>query len=70
MSEAIALVAAGKHDRFRAQAWMKGYDWKEITQRTETVYDCVLSSTPTDFWTRLHRYVYFPCLDDALLIRV
>ncbi|EIW55542.1 glycosyltransferase family 4 protein [Trametes versicolor FP-101664 SS1] len=55
MSEAIALVAAGKHDRFRAQAWMKGYDWKEITQRTETVYDSVLSSTPTDFWTRLHR---------------
>ncbi|KAI8986691.1 transferase [Trametes punicea] len=56
MSEAIELVAAEKHDPFRAHERIKGfYDWKEITKRTEVVYDSVLRSQPYDFWTRLHR---------------
>lgn len=48
---------------------MKGYDWKEITRRTETVYETVMSSTPVDFWTRLHRYGHLPSFRSACLIR-
>ncbi|KAI0634845.1 transferase [Trametes polyzona] len=56
MGEAIELVSAGKHDPFRAHERIKGfYDWKEITHRTELVYEAVLNSPPDDFWTRLHR---------------
>ncbi|CDO75438.1 hypothetical protein BN946_scf184693.g7 [Trametes cinnabarina] len=56
MSEAIELVAAGKHDPLRAHERIKDfYDWKEVTRRTEAVYDLVLESEPYDFWTRLQR---------------
>lgn len=56
MSEAIRFVSAGKHDPYRAHERIKGfYDWHEITQRTELVYESAMESEPYDFWTRLHR---------------
>ncbi|KAI0360458.1 transferase [Trametes cingulata] len=56
MSEAIKLVSAGKHDPFAAHERIKGfYDWREVTHRTERVYESVLNSPPYDFWTRLRR---------------
>ncbi|KAI0827160.1 transferase [Trametes gibbosa] len=56
VSEAIERVSTGKHDSAGAHERIKGfYDWKEITQRTETVYDSVMNSAPVDFWTRLRR---------------
>ncbi|KAI0938480.1 hypothetical protein AcV5_000156 [Taiwanofungus camphoratus] len=57
MSEAIELVSAGKHDPQRAHERIKGfYDWAEIAERTERVYEAVLSSPPRDFWSRMQRY--------------
>ncbi|KAJ3007552.1 hypothetical protein NUW54_g3508 [Trametes sanguinea] len=56
MSEAIELVSAGKHDPLRAHERIKDfYDWREVTKRTEAVYESVLDSEPYDFWTRLQR---------------
>ncbi|KAI0674567.1 transferase [Trametes maxima] len=56
MSEAIERVSAGKHDPFRAHELIKGfYDWKQVTRRTELVYESALNTPPYDFWTRLHR---------------
>ncbi|KAH9849623.1 transferase [Lenzites betulinus] len=56
VSEAIERVSAGQHDPIRAHERIKGfYEWKEITERTEIVYDSVMKSTPVDFWTRLQR---------------
>ncbi|KAH9928586.1 transferase [Amylocystis lapponica] len=56
MSEAIQIVSAGKHDPLRAHQRVKGfYDWSEIAERTEKVYEAVLHSRPPDFWTRMNR---------------
>ncbi|GBE87393.1 Phosphatidylinositol N-acetylglucosaminyltransferase gpi3 subunit [Sparassis crispa] len=56
MSEAIKLVSAGEHDPQRAHERIKGfYDWAQIAERTERVYDTVLRSPPRDFWTRMRR---------------
>ncbi|KAI0702039.1 transferase [Cerioporus squamosus] len=56
MSEAIRLVSAGKHDPHKAHARIRGfYDWRDVAQRTEAVYDSVMKSPPYDFWTRMHR---------------
>ncbi|TBU31407.1 transferase [Dichomitus squalens] len=56
MSEAIRIVSAGKHDPYQAHERIKHfYDWQEITQRTEVVYESVMASEPYDFWTRLNR---------------
>ncbi|KAM5532151.1 hypothetical protein V8D89_014176 [Ganoderma adspersum] len=56
MSEAIQIVSAGKHDPYKAHERIKDfYDWHEITQRTELVYESVMDSEPYDFWTRLQR---------------
>ena len=58
MTEAIEIVSAGKHDPFKAHERIKDlYDWSEITQRTEVVYDSVMVTPPYNFWTRMHRYV-------------
>lgn len=72
MSEAIRIVSAGQHNPMRAHERIKDfYDWSEITERTERVYEAVFESEPYDFWTRLHRcvwlisinvqYPYSPC---------
>jgi len=56
MSQAIKIVSEGKHDPHGAHERIKGfYDWSEVSERTERVYDTVMKSTPYDFWTRLHR---------------
>ncbi|RPD65745.1 transferase [Lentinus tigrinus ALCF2SS1-6] len=56
MSEAIQLVSAGKHDPHKAHERIKDfYGWREISQRTELVYESVMKSPPYDFWTRMHR---------------
>lgn len=56
MSEAIRIVSAGEHDSHRAHERMKGfYEWSEIAERTERVYEQVFATKPYDFWTRLHR---------------
>lgn len=56
MSEAIRIVSAGKHDSQQAHERMKGfYDWSEISERTERVYQDVFATKPYDFWSRLYR---------------
>ena len=56
MSEAIRIVSAGKHDPLQAHERIKDfYDWKEITHRTEAVYESVMTTPPYDFWTRMQR---------------
>ncbi|PIL27702.1 hypothetical protein GSI_10855 [Ganoderma sinense ZZ0214-1] len=56
ISEAIEIVSAGKHDPYQAHERIKDfYDWHEITQRTELVYETVMDTEPYDFWTRLQR---------------
>ena len=56
MIEAIRIVSAGKHDPFLCQERIKDfYDWKEITQRTEAVYESVMDTPTYDFWTRIQR---------------
>ncbi|KAI0075965.1 transferase [Panus rudis PR-1116 ss-1] len=56
MSEAIEIVSQSKHDPHQAHERMKGfYDWAEVTDRTERVYEAVLESEPYDFWTRMNR---------------
>ncbi|KAI0341340.1 transferase [Trametopsis cervina] len=56
MSEAIVLVQAGKHDPQAAHDRIRGfYDWKDVAERVEHVYDTVMRSEPYDFWTRMSR---------------
>lgn len=56
MSEAIELVQAGKHDPYAAHKRVRGfYDWKDVAERVERVYDAVMHSEPYDFWTRMRR---------------
>ncbi|OBZ77733.1 Phosphatidylinositol N-acetylglucosaminyltransferase gpi3 subunit [Grifola frondosa] len=56
MSEAIEIVSAGKHDPIQAHQRIKGfYDWSEIAERTERVYELVMESPQRDFWCRMQR---------------
>ncbi|KAK7676349.1 hypothetical protein QCA50_020690 [Cerrena zonata] len=56
MKEAIDVISKGKHDPHRAHERVKGfYDWADVTERTEHVYEAVLASEPYDFWTRMYR---------------
>ncbi|KAI0694513.1 transferase [Cytidiella melzeri] len=56
MSEAIQLVQAGKHDPQAAHQRIRGfYDWPDVAERVERVYDTVMRSEPYDFWTRIQR---------------
>lgn len=58
MSEAIHRVAAGLHDPHAAHARIREfYNWKDVTERTERVYQNALSTPETDLWTRIKRYV-------------
>lgn len=60
MSEAVRIVCEGKHDPLKAHNRIKNfYDWSEITERTEHVYEGVLRSQPYDFWTRFSRQVVY-----------
>lgn len=58
MSEAIQIVAQGKHDPHRAHERIKTfYDWTQVAERTELVYDTVLKSPQRELWERIVRYV-------------
>ncbi|KAL4073683.1 glycosyltransferase family 4 protein [Scleroderma citrinum] len=56
ISDAIRIVSLGKHDPLQAHRRVKGfYDWMQVAQRTETVYQTVMQSEPIDLWTRMQR---------------
>ena len=58
MSEAIELVQAGNHDPHAAHERIRGfYDWQDVAERVERVYENVLQTPPYGFWTRMQRYV-------------
>lgn len=56
MSVAIRKVSQGLHDPFAAHEKIKTfYDWSQVTQRTEKVYDMVMKSPHRDLSERLQR---------------
>lgn len=56
MSEAIDIVTANKHDPIRAHERVRSfYNWGDVAERTEKVYDTVVQQEPYDFWTRMRR---------------
>ncbi|KAG6888192.1 hypothetical protein C0995_009971 [Termitomyces sp. Mi166 len=56
MSEAIGIVAAGKHDPQKAHERVKTfYNWEDVAARTEKVYDAVIKSPQMDLWERMRR---------------
>lgn len=56
MAEAIRIVKAGKHDPMKAHLRIKDfYNWGDIAERTEKVYEKVFNTLPYDFWTRMRR---------------
>lgn len=56
MSEAITIVSQGKHDPWNAHERVKSfYDWFQVTERTEKVYESVIKSDQRDLWTRIQR---------------
>lgn len=61
VSEAIHIVSEGKHDPIRAHERVKTfYDWGQVAERTEKVYDSVLKSPQRDLWERMQRYSDIP----------
>ncbi|KAJ3755963.1 glycosyltransferase family 4 protein [Lentinula raphanica] len=56
ISEAISIVSAGKHDSMKAHERVKTfYDWAQVAERTECVYDMVMKSEQRDLWERISR---------------
>ncbi|KAJ7595129.1 glycosyltransferase family 4 protein [Mycena floridula] len=56
ISEAIEIVAQGKHDPLRAHQRVKSfYDWGDVTDRTKHVYDTVMKSEQRDLVERMRR---------------
>ncbi|KAF9064279.1 glycosyltransferase family 4 protein [Rhodocollybia butyracea] len=56
ISKAISIVSAGEHDPLQAHERIKTfYDWAQITERTERVYDTVIKSEQRDLWQRILR---------------
>ncbi|KAJ3560939.1 hypothetical protein NP233_g10511 [Leucocoprinus birnbaumii] len=56
ISEAITIVAAGKHDPMQAHERVKTfYDWRQIAMRTEKVYNAVIHSRQMDLMERIER---------------
>ncbi|THU96244.1 glycosyltransferase family 4 protein [Dendrothele bispora CBS 962.96] len=56
ISEAISIISQGKHDPLQAHERMKMfYDWDQVTERTEKVYDAVVKSEQRDLWERMER---------------
>ena len=43
-----------QHDRQKAHDRIRNfYDWSDIAEMVELVYDSMLQTTPYDLWTRL-----------------
>jgi phosphatidylinositol glycan class A protein len=56
ITEAIHIVAAGKHDPLKAHERVKTfYNWEDVATRTETVYDAVMKSPQRELWERMQR---------------
>ncbi|KAG1819341.1 glycosyltransferase family 4 protein [Suillus variegatus] len=56
LSEAVAIVSKGQHDPIEAHQKVKNfYNWGEVAERTEIVYDAVVKSEQKDLWTRMQR---------------
>ncbi|KAJ3729892.1 transferase [Lentinula raphanica] len=56
ISEAISIVSAGQHDSMKAHERVKTfYDWAQVAERTECVYDMVMKSEQRDLWERISR---------------
>ncbi|KAH7908643.1 glycosyltransferase family 4 protein [Hygrophoropsis aurantiaca] len=56
LSEAIKIVSEGRHSPMEAHERVKSfYDWGQVAERTEKVYDAVLKSPPMEFRTRIQR---------------
>ncbi|KIJ63058.1 glycosyltransferase family 4 protein [Hydnomerulius pinastri MD-312] len=56
ISEAVHIVSQGNHDPLEAHERVKSfYDWMQVAERTENVYNTVIRSEPIDFWTRVQR---------------
>ena len=56
LSEAIAIVSKGQHNPIEAHQRVKNfYNWADVAERTETVYDAVVKSEQKDLWTRMQR---------------
>lgn len=56
LSEAVAIVSNGQHDPMEAHQRVKNfYNWGEVAERTEIVYDAVVKSEQKDLWTRMQR---------------
>jgi len=57
LSEAVAIVSKGQHDPVEAHRRVKNfYNWADVAERTEVVYDAVVKSEQKDLWTRMQRY--------------
>ncbi|KIJ29273.1 glycosyltransferase family 4 protein [Sphaerobolus stellatus SS14] len=56
LEEAIQIVSQNKHDPIRAHERIKEfYNWGQVADRTEVVYNSILQSEPRDLWTRMQR---------------
>lgn len=56
ISEAITIVAAGKHDPMKAHKRVKTfYDWRRVAMRTEKVYRAVTQSPQMELMERIER---------------
>ena len=58
MTKAIRIVSRGEHDPHLAHERIKDfYDWSQVAQRTEVVYERVMSSKPYELWERIKRCI-------------
>ncbi|KAJ7636914.1 transferase [Roridomyces roridus] len=56
VEEAVQIVSEGRHDPFRAHERVKAfYDWDQVAERTENVYDDVIKSPQMELWERIQR---------------
>ncbi|KAJ6491278.1 transferase [Mycena vitilis] len=56
VGEAVKIVSEGNHDPLLAHERIKTlYDWVQVTERTEAVYDAVLRSPQMELWERIQR---------------
>uniref|UniRef100_A0A8H7XMR0 Glycosyl transferase family 1 domain-containing protein n=1 Tax=Psilocybe cubensis TaxID=181762 RepID=A0A8H7XMR0_PSICU len=56
ISEAIEIIQNGRHDPIQAHERIKQfYNWEDVAERTEKVYDTVLKTPQIDLMERIHR---------------
>jgi phosphatidylinositol glycan class A protein len=56
ISEAVAIISKGQHNPVEAHQRVKDfYNWADVAERTEIVYDAVAKSEQKDLWTRIQR---------------